>query len=445
MNEALFVAYGYSPCAIFNLRIDKYAPKRNGGRVDRLLLVDDAIAQLRRVVQPIGVEDTPLFSCYGRVLAEDIVTRVDVPAFDRAMLDGFVVRSADTKMATREQPVNLLLHTTTVGAGCAATFDCKPGMAIRTMTGAPIMPGANAVVRLEHADVCEQDGKPFIKVYQEVVTGEAIQAKGHDMQAGTTVLYRGQRVTAAMMATAAAQGYDFLPVFILPRLAVLSTGSELAQVGQPLQPGQLYNSNSALLTGILRSTGFTPDVLIPVIDESERLRDSLQHALANYDVVITTGGVSVGDFDLVPETLESLGVRRLFWGVWMRPGTPLYAGLYNGNKLVLAFSGNPAAAFVHAIIFLLPVLECITGMPEYTLQQVQQARLIAAPAHKKRTKHTRFLRATLVQHEEACFVDVNADQSSGTIQSYVGMDVLVRLEPDGNWEPSELVTIYKIP
>ncbi len=413
--------------------------------MDQLLPVDDAIDRLRRAVLPVGVEESPLFSCYGRTLAKDMIANTDVPAFDRAMLDGFVVRSADTQMATREHPVYVRLHDTTVGAGYAKTLVCESGMAIRTMTGAPVMPGADAVVRLEHADVCEQNGTAFLKVSQVVTIGEAIQAKGHDMQAGTTVLHRGQRVTAAVMATAAAQGYASLPVFIMPKMAVMSTGSELAEVGDPLQPGQLYNSNSPLLSGIIRSVGFEADVLPPVMDESMRLRDRLQYVLANYDVVITTGGVSIGDFDLVPDTLESLGVQRLFWGVWMRPGTPLYAGTYGQNKLVLAFSGNPAAAFVHAIIFLLPVLESMTGMTRHALQQVHQAKLLAAPVHKKRTKHTRFLRAALIERDGTLFADVHADQSSGTIQSYVGADVLVRLEPDGLWESSATVTTYKIP
>ncbi len=413
--------------------------------MDQFLTVDDAIARLRSAIVPIGVEETSLSLCYGRALAKDRIAKTDVPAFDRAMLDGFVVRSIETQMATREHPVYLRLHETTVGAGYAKTFACEPNMAIRTMTGAPIMPGADAVIRLEHADVCERDGMGFVKVAQKVAIGEAIQAKGHDMRSGTTILHRGQRVTPAVMATAASQGHATLPVFVMPKIAVISTGSELAEAGDPLQPGQLYNSNSPLLSGILRSVGFAADVLPSVMDDSTRLRDRLQAALAKYDVVITTGGVSVGDFDLVPDTYESLGVQRLFWGVWMRPGTPLYAGIYGKNKLVLAFSGNPAAAFVHAVIFLLPVLESVLGMAQHTLQQVHQAKLLAAPVLKKRTKHTRFLRATLIERDGTWFADLNADQSSGTIQSYVGADALVRLEPDGLWEASTMVKTYKIP
>jgi molybdopterin molybdotransferase len=219
----------------------------------------------------------------------------------------------------------------------------------------------------------------------------------------------------------------------------MATGSELITGEESLRFGKLYDSNALMITNLLRTWGYQATRFLPVQDEREILSDRLEEALEAFDLLITTGGVSVGDFDLVPSVLEALGVERLFWGVWMRPGTPLYAGK-KGDKIIMAMSGNPAAAIVHAIVFLPTLLAYMTNLQDQTIGVLQKGILVRTPDKIKPVKHTRFLRGRWYLKDGHVFVEPHDDQSSGTLRSYCQANALLRIEASENLRMGTLVS-----
>ncbi len=407
--------------------------------MDRLISLSEAVSRLDNAVAPMPTMEIGVLQSYGRVLAKDVVARFDMPPFPRAMLDGFAVIADDTRSASREHPVRLQIAAT-IPAGQDPDGQCKPGTAYRTMTGAPIAPGADAIVRLEHAQEVRVDGKRYVDVFREVQPGEAIQPQGHDMLKESSMLEAGTRIGPVDMGTLAMHGYQVVSVHDVPRVAIVATGSELVHADEPLTYGKLYDSNTALLAGILSAVGIPHVGLVPVSDDPAHLAKRFSEALNDCDLLVTTGGVSVGDYDLVPSVLESLGVRRIFWGVRMRPGTPVYAGLYDG-KVVLALSGNPAAAYVNAHVFLLPVLARMMGKGNERLPKVVSARMRHWP-NKRRANLTRFLRGRLVVDGAELWIDLHPEQSSGSLGSFLGMTGLAQIEPEADLTDGTLVPVY---
>ena len=407
--------------------------------MDELLSVDNAITRLLNAASQGQQQRVSVENALSQVLARDIIAHQAMPAFDRAMLDGFAVLAKDTESASKEQPVMLAIHEHVIGAGFDHLITIKKGQAIRTMTGAPLMQGVDAIVRLEHAKVIERDGQTWLLVTKPVQKGEAVQVKGYEAMEGETLLPSGTKLGVAEVALLAAQGIREVSVIRPPAIGVMATGSELIAREESWRFGKLYDSNALMITNLLRSWGYQAKRLMPVQDEREILTDRLQEALEESDLLITTGGVSVGDFDLVPSTLEALGVERLFWGVWMRPGTPLYAGK-KGDKIIMAMSGNPGAAIVHAIVFLPTLLARMTNLHDQSLGVLQKGILARAIENLKPVKHTRFLRGRWYLKDGHVFVEPHDDQSSGTLRSYCQANALLRLEASENLTMGTLVS-----
>lgn len=409
--------------------------------MDALISVSEAVARLRAAGSPVGFERAALSQAYDRVLAEPVLARFDIPHFTRAVLDGFAVRAADVAGASRERPI-VLPVALTVGAGAvSAGLSCPHGAAVRTMTGAAMAEGADAIVRLEHADEVERDGQRFAMIYQEALVGEAVQPQGHDVRAGDLLFPAGTRLGPVELGVLASHGYESVEVSKRPRVGILATGSELISLGEPMVEGKLYNSNTPLVAGVIRSVGGEPLEYPPVPDDPATLRESFASALNACDVLVTTGGVSVGDFDRTPSVLEALGTERLFWGVWMRPGTPVYAGVYEG-RTVLALSGNPGAAYVNAVLLLIPVLESMLGLTE-TEQRTLRARIARAPK-KRRVRHTRFFRGQLFYEGNDLCIDLGRDQSPSVLGSFVGIAAFACIEADDLLEDGTWVSVLLI-
>ena len=299
------------------------------------ILFDEARSILRRVAaaRRLPVEQVPLARCHGRVLAQDIVAPIALQPFDNSAMDGYACRHADLHA---QEPTVLKL----VGeqfAGRTLDLLVGAGECVRITTGAPMPQGADTVVIREDTRI---DGDA-VTLHADVVLGTNVRKAGEDAQPGDPVLRAGTRLNAVQVSLAASLGIDRLPVSAQPTVAVFTSGDELIEPGMPLQPGEIYNSNRELLTGLLRADGLEPTAWPTLPDDPARIAALLQDAASSFDVVITCGAVSAGEKDHIPAMLQTHGTVH-FWKVKMKPGMPLLAGQL-GRAQFLGLPGNPVS------------------------------------------------------------------------------------------------------
>lgn len=323
--------------------------------------VDEASRRILAAFAPLPMTRVPLADACGQVLALDIVAGMNVPAFANAAMDGFAVRAADTALASRAVPVALgVIAEAAAGAVCAASV--LPGTAVRIMTGAPVPAGADAVVRFEETD--EGDGgRPrlpgaTVEIRAPARPGANVRPVGEDVRIGEVVLAAGTRVRPAEVGVLAALNRVSATVHRRPRVGVLTTGDEVVDAGEPMGPGQIRNSNGPMIAAMVRRCGGEAVALGTARDREEELRERLS-GLDGLDLLLTTGGVSVGDFDLVKDVLRSAG-RIDFWHVRIKPGKPLAFGRLGGTP-VLGLPGNPVAAAVAFEQFARPAIRRMLG------------------------------------------------------------------------------------
>ena len=316
-----------------------------------LLSVDEALAQLLAAAKPIAdIEEIATLEATGRVLARPQRSAMEVPPMDNSAMDGYAVRIADGQKLKVAQKIM---------AG-AVGRPLEPGTAARIFTGAPVPPGADAVVMQEHAEV--QGDEVFLRKTPK--PGEWIRLAASDIQKGAEILPAGRRLLPQDTGLAASVGIKTLPVFRKIRLGLFFTGDELVMPGEPLPPGRIYNSNRFTLRGLgevfgceLRDYGIVPDSL-------EATREVLRRAAVECDVIVTSGGVSVGDADFVKPAVEAEG-KLLMWRIAMKPGRPLAFGMV-GKSFFIGLPGNPVSSFVTFLVFVRPFLLKTQGMTEVT-------------------------------------------------------------------------------
>lgn len=339
------------------------------------LSVDQARAVILEAFTPLPQFDVPIEQALGMVLALDIISDSDVPPFANAAMDGFAVIAADTAQTTPDTTLHLRVIAE-APTGKLSSADVVSGTAVRIMTGAPIPGGADAVIRFE--DV-EQTGAfstglatPGISVSRPVAAGECVRLAGEDVRVGDLELLAGTVVRPAEIGMLASLGMASVAVHRRPRVAVLATGDELVQPGGSLGPGQIFNSNTSTVAALIRRIGGEPVDLGIAGDAEEQLIAKLG-AAGDVDVIVTTGGVSVGDYDLVKEVLRREGVVDL-WQVKIKPGKPLAFGYLDGVPLI-GLPGNPVAAAVAFEQFARPAIQKMLGHRELSIPTVE-ARLL---------------------------------------------------------------------
>lgn len=293
--------------------------------------------------EPVAIEDAA-----GRVLAGDLRATADVPRFDNSAMDGFAVRSAASS-----GPLRVVGESR---AGVPAGVALGPGEAIRISTGALLPAGADAVVPIEQ--VRERDGA--VTLMAPVTPGRHVRRAGEDLRAGAVVLTAGTRLGAGALAVAAGAGAGALACARRPRVAILSTGDELRPPGSPLAPGEIHNSNAPMLAALAAAEGAELVAVSTVPDTREATETALAAALEQADVVVLSGGVSVGPHDHVKPALDALGVAQRFWRVDLQPGKPTWFGT-RGTQLVLGLPGNPVSSFVTFALFARPALRLLQG------------------------------------------------------------------------------------
>jgi molybdopterin molybdotransferase len=312
-----------------------------------LLTFDDALAAVLARVEPLPAEDVELTRAAGRVLADDARAAVDLPPFDSSAMDGYAVRAA-------EAPGSFVIAEE-VAAGRPAPRAVAPGEAFAIATGGAVPGGADAVVPIEDVVVRGDE----VEVPRSVQAGESVRPRGGDTERGALVVSRGTRVGPGDLGALAAAGVASVRCARRPRVAVLSTGTELQRVGEPLAPGEIYEANAVMIAAALTDAGADVDVLDAVEDDEDAHRSALERGLER-DLLVTSGGVSVGPHDLVREIERSLGVEEVFWRVAVKPGKPVSFGV-RGRTLVFGLPGNPVSSLVCFELFVRPAALALQG------------------------------------------------------------------------------------
>ncbi|HTI73183.1 MAG TPA: gephyrin-like molybdotransferase Glp [Candidatus Limnocylindria bacterium] len=344
-----------------------------------LLPYPEALERVLHAVSPLPRETVPLGEAGGRVLGESLASRVDLPPFDNSAMDGYALRSADA------QPLPSTLRI--VGesrAGFPAAVAVGAQECVRISTGAMMPLGANAVVMQE--DVTVENGSIIVR--ESVGAWENVRFRGEDLRTGHSIATAGQRLTAARLGLLAASGVDQVSVHRIPKVALISTGSELQPLGATLGPGQIYESNSLSIGELVRQCGAEVVSHRVVPDDPSATETALREACSEADAVLSIGGASVGEWDLVRPSVEKLGGQLDFWRIAIRPGKPFFLGTCLGRTF-FGVPGNPVSAFVTTVILVLPALRAMAGLADTAPPTVSG---ILAEPFSNREDRTHFMR-----------------------------------------------------
>jgi len=376
-----------------------------------------SIAEAQRLVlehaRPLPAETVALEDAARRVLAEPAQAEIDLPPFPSSAMDGYAVRAADTPGRLRVEA--------RIAAGKPAAGALEPGQAMGIATGGVVPAGADAVVPIEY--VVEHDNE--IEIGGGVESGENVRPRGGDIRAGEVVVEPGSLLTPARLGALAAAGIPRVRCARRPRAAVLPTGTELRRPGEALAAGEIYEANGLILSAQLEAAGAVVELMPAVGDDEAAHRGALEHALGA-DVVVTSGGVSVGPHDLVRRVEAELGVEEVFWRVSVKPGKPIAFGVRE-RTLVFGLPGNPVSALVGFLLFVEPAIRALEGVPE-PLPRFDHGRL--AGARRRNPERDELVRARLRRSAEGPLLEPLSGQESHMIARSAGADALV-LVPRG--------------
>ena len=380
-----------------------------------MLTYEEALAQILSHTAPLMSVQTPLREALGLILAEDLVTFHDLPPFDNSSMDGFAVRAADIAVNGTVLPVQ-----GDIAAGALSIPTLRPQMALRIMTGAPLPDGADTVVPVEDTEAHGNE----ITFLEDAEAGQHIRRRGEEVRSGTIVVPQGSRLRPAEIGMAATVGCAQVLAHPKPRVAIVSTGDELVEPGTPLQRGQIYNSNAYALAAQVEEAGGIVAQRLHARDTPEALRAAFDQC-AGADVLITSGGVSVGDFDYVKAVFAERGTVD-FWRVAIRPGKPLAFGQWD-STLFFGLPGNPVSSMVTFELFVRPALRKLAGQPQLTRPEVT-ARLAEEVSHTPGRRS--YQRAVVTQESGGYSARTTGAQGSGMLRSMVLANALLILPSD---------------
>lgn len=397
-----------------------------------MLSFEDAREKVLQAMKPVGTEFAPLQQSADRIVAEPIVAPVHLPPFDNSAMDGYAVRATDVANASSTAPIALRVIGK-VAAG--ATFDgaVQEGTCVRVFTGSVLPRGADAVVMQEDTKVAEEN---TIEVFDKVTPWENVRFRGEDVKQGSVVVETGERLSATRVSLLGALGFDAIPVARKPVVGLIATGTELREPGLPLTGAAIYESNRAGLAALMMRAGAAPKIYPLVPDDFEATVSALQTAFSECDVVVSSGGVSVGEFDYVKMAFEKLGGKLNFWKVALRPGKPFVFGSWNG-KYLFGLPGNPVSSLVTCSLFVWPAL-----------LKIQKAKFCMPPMVMAKTAET------LVNHgDRRLFMRVIIDekgeahsagpQAAHVLSAAARASGLVDVPPKGAIEKGSLVSVLR--
>ncbi len=391
-----------------------------------MISIEEALEKILAYVNILEEEEKPILDCLGQILAEDIYSSIDVPPLDNTAMDGYAVQASDTLNASRESP-RFLSVIDTVAAGYISKYEVEPGTAIRIMTGAPIPKGADSVVQFENTDeltrresATDQQLPTEIGVLCEAEAGLNIRRAGEDITKGSMVLSKGVVIRPSEAGILASLGHNKVMVIRRPVVAILATGDELVDISQPLPPGKIYNSNTYSVSALVLHYGGIPKILGIALDNEDSVVASLRRGL-DADMLVTSGGVSAGDYDIVKDILAKEG-EIAFWTVRMKPGKPLAFGTIRGaskggkvkNIPHLGLPGNPVSSMVTFEMFVRPAMLKMMGkknLVKPTIEAVLEDSIVNSDGR-------RILARTVVKKRDGrYFARLTGPQGSGILTS----------------------------
>ena len=388
-------------------------------------------------IRPLGVERVPLLDSLGRLLAADVHATYDSPPLDNSAMDGYAVRHEDVKDASAETPA-VLGVIEDIPAGRIGRKTVAPGQVSRIMTGAPVPEGADTVIRVEDTRAAGSR----VEILEGDDLAANIRRRGEDMKLGEKLIAAGTELGPGELGVLATVQRSFVPVHRRPRLAILSTGDELVEIDEPLEPGRIVNSNTATLAAMARAHGAEP-VMLPVApDDEDCIREAVETALGS-DFILSSGGVSVGEYDFVKKVLTDLGAEEILWRVAMKPGKPLYFCLLKG-KPYFGLPGNPVSGCMSFLQFVRPAVRKASGYPpEQQLLPTAAARM--ENAEENDGDRRQYLRARLTWENGRLGARTgHRGQGSHILTSMLGANGVVVLEPGQRVAAGDEVTVQII-
>ena len=378
-------------------------------------------------VQPLEIEDRSLSQSRGYALASEIVASHPMPLFNNSAVDGYAVLSSDLELCSNSSIIRLK-NLGYLYAGITEMIELTPGCCVQIATGAPVPDSADSVVMKEDVTL---DGET-VEFHQPVSFQENVRFQGEDIAEGKTMLPTGIEIGAAQLALLATFGHAQVPVFRKPAVSIISTGNELVDVDQELEPGQIRESNRFMLEGLVRDAGCDVDRVLMVPDNPHQLKSEFQAALDS-DVILISGGMSVGDHDFAKPLLKELGVQEIFWKVSVKPGKPLYFGKL-GKSLIFGLPGNPASSYVIFMEFTLPALRRMRGCRLLEKDWVEARLSEAMPPGISRLH---LMRGQLNAQGKEYRVRPLPFQGSHSISSLVEANALIWIDPHSPAMPAE--------
>lgn len=381
-----------------------------------LISLEEAVEAVLEQVRIVGKEKSSLASALGRVIAEDVYAPINLPPFNRSPLDGYAVRSEDIAEAKPHKAVELDVALE-IPAGTYSNVELKRGQAAKILTGAPIPSGSDVVIRFE--DVEELGTK--IKVFNPLPAFANYCFAGEDVKKDELIITKGSVVKPATIGMLAGLGLNEVLVYEPPRIALLSTGDELTAVGEQLLLGKIYNSSLYALAAEIAEAGAKPVSKEIVRDDLKLIAEKIAKALKDSDMIITTGGVSVGDYDLVKDALDLIGAKIIFHRVNIRPGTPVLFAVKEG-KAIIGLSGNPAAALIAYHLIAKPAIYKLAGRADFELKSTVG---ILVDDFLKSSKQRRFVRGQAFFEQGILKVELTGKQNPGIMKSMLNCNALV--------------------
>ena len=393
----------------------------------------EALKVVLDAARPLGLEKVAILNTLGRVLGEDIVATRDNPPWDNSAMDGFAVRWEDLKQEHVISKPVVLTVIEDVPAGKVATKAVGPGQAIRIMTGAPLPRGANAVVKVEET---EPSGDS-VKIFKPVEPRANVRPQGEDVKKGECIIRKGTQIRPAEAGMLAILAKSFVLVYQQPRVAILSTGDELADLDERFSEEKIINSNSYGIAAAVQEAGGIPMLLGIARDTPAALKEKISHGLTA-DLLVLSGGVSMGDYDFTKAVFQELGAEMHFWKLAIRPGQPLAFGKIQG-KLAFGLPGNPVSSMMTFEQLVRPALLKMSGHRSYGRPVVQA---IFQEAFSKRTDRRHFLRGVLTREDGVFMVRTTGAQGSGILTSMVKANCLIDIPVEvERVSPGDLVSV----
>jgi molybdopterin molybdotransferase len=380
-----------------------------------MISADQALQIVLENVAPLGVERIPILDALGRVLAENISSSRDIPGFDNSAMDGYAVRAADLASASEANPVKLRV-VETAGAGQMPSRRVGAGETVRTMTGAPIADGADAIIQVERT----RGSGDVVDFLAPAEVRGFIRPRGEDLRLGELVMSPGKKLTPADLGMLASVNRAMVEVIRRPRVAIVATGDELVDVDQAPAGAQVVNSSAYALAGAVREAGAEAVILKVARDVAGEIRDRLAEAMT-FDAVLSTGGVSVGQFDHVKGALDELGMRQLFHGVAQKPGRPLKFGTV-GYRPIFGLPGNPVSTLVCFYLYARPALLKLSGHRRVGLPRINARCAVDIRTSKDLTE---FVRVKLDREGDSWRATPTGNQGSGILSSLSRADGLL--------------------